>query len=315
MQIRNLLLNVNLNNICGQSSVLQHLITYSENTGIFPQHIDSIPQQRCYLYRDNPTMEFGGTTRVINFSKLFNNNNINSEDNNYIQILKESLSTCTNNENEPILESDFMYCLPSSVDLGNIIVNNPDQPVYFAKQPSSWYVYDYNVTNNLESTISINKDNIGKLKFHYDIDSDASFDMFISKMGRKISPRMPSQASNFIKDKPIAVVDMALEHGLEYAIEEGVSKFTKNFLSVPKIPHQLEEKGVTIFDISELTGNRSTSEEYYKYMCNSLKIYENADLFKSFHDIFVRADTKDRLKTITRSDFLTNILCNETDTN
>ena len=108
---------------------------------------------------------------------------------------------------------------------------------------------------------------------------------------------------------------MALEHGLEYTINEGVSKFTKDFLSVPKIPHQLEEKGVTIFDISQLTDNRSNSEEYYKYMCDSLKIYANADLFKSFHDIFVKADTKDRLKTITRSDFLTNILCNETDTN
>jgi hypothetical protein len=315
MQIRNLLLNVNFNNICGQSSVLQHLITYSENTGIFPQHIDSISQQRCYLYRDNPNMEFGGSTRVINFAELLDGNNISSEDSNYIQRLEESLSTCTNNENEPILESDFMYCLPASVALGNILVNNPDQPVYFTKQPSPLYVYDYNVWNNLESTISINKDNIGKLKFHYDMHKDTSFDMFISKMGRKISPRMPSQASNFIKDKPIAVVDMALEHGLEYAIEEGVSKFTKDFLSVPKIPHQLEEKGVTIFDISELTGNRSTSEEYYKYICSSLNIYENTDLFKSFYDVFAKADTKDRLKTITRSDFLTNILCNETDTN
>jgi hypothetical protein len=315
MQIRNLLLNVNLNNICGQSSVLQHLITYSENTGIFPQHIDSIPQQRCYLYRDNPTMEFGGNTRVVNLSKLFNSNNVDSCDINYIQTLEESLSTCTNNENEPILESDFMYCLPSSVDLGNILVNNPDQPVYFTKQPSSLYVYDYNVWNNLESTIVVNKDNIRKLNFHFDLDPDINLDMFISKMGRKISPRMPSQASNFIKDKPIALVNTALEHGLEYAIEEGVSKFTKDFLSVPKIPHQLEEKGVTIFDISELTGNRSNSEEYYKYMCNSLKIYENTNLFKSFYDIFVKADTKNRLKTITRSDFLTNILCNETDTN
>ena len=133
MQIRNLLLNVNVNNICGQSSILQHLITYSENTGIFPQHIDSISQQRCYLYKDNPNMDFSGSTRVINFAKLMNGNNISPEDSNYIQTLEKLLSTCTNNENEPILESDFMYCLPGSVDLGNILVNNPDQPVYFAK--------------------------------------------------------------------------------------------------------------------------------------------------------------------------------------
>ena len=89
MQIRNLLLNVNVNNICGQSSILQHLITYSENTGIFPQHIDSISQQRCYLYRDNPNMDFSGSTRVINFAKLMNGNNISPEDSNYIQTLEK----------------------------------------------------------------------------------------------------------------------------------------------------------------------------------------------------------------------------------
>ena len=314
MQIRNLLLNVNVNNICGQSSILQHLITYSENTGIFPQHIDSISQQRCYLYRDNPNMDFSGSTRVINFAKLMNGNNISPEDSNYIQTLEKLLSTCTNNENEPILESDFMYCLPGSVDLGNILVNNPDQPVYFAKQSGQLYVYDYNVATNLESTIVINKDNIRKLKFHYDMHKDTSFDMFISEMGKKISPQNPDRSSNFIKDKPIAIVDMALEHGLEYTIEEGVSKFTKDFLSVPT-PPQIEEKGVTIFDISQLTDNISASEEYYKYMCDSLKIYANFYLFEKFHDIFVKADTKDRLKTITGSDFLTNILCNENDTN
>jgi len=47
----------------------------------------------------------------------------------------------------------------------------------------------------------------------------------------------------------------------------------------------------------QLTDNRSTIQEIHKYKCSSNIV------------------TKDRLKTITRSDFLTNILCNETDTN
>jgi len=314
MQIRNLLLNVNLNNICGQSSVLQHLITYSENTGIFPQHIDSIAQQRCYLYRNNPNMEFGGSTRVISVPSLMHGYNADTTDSNYIEMLEKSLSSCTDIENEPILESDFKYCLPSSIDLGNIAVNNPDQPVYFVKQPHLLYIYDYNVRYNLNNIITVNEGNLLKLNFRYNL-TDSTYNDFLYQIGKKISPQDPIRASNFIDDKPIALVDIALEHGLEYAIEEGVDTFTTNFLSVPKTPQQIDEKGVTIFDISQLTDSISTSEEYYKYMCDSLKIYANLNLFEKFHDIFVKAGTEDRLKTITGSDFLTNILCNENDTN
>lgn len=314
MQIRNLLLNVNVNNVCGQSSILQHLITYSENTGIFPQHIDSISQQRCYLYRNNPNMEFGGSTRVISLPLLMHGYNTSPNDSNYIKMLKKALSTCTDIENGPILESDFKYCLPSSIDLGNIAVNNPDQLVYFTKQPYQLYIYDYNVNYKTDNVITVNEDNLLKLNFRYNL-IDSTYNNFLYQIGKKISPQNPDRGSNFIKDKPIAIVDIALEHGLEYTIEEGVSKFTKDFLSVPKITQQISEKGVTTFDISQLTDNRSNSEEYYKYMCDSLKIYANFYLFEKFHDIFVKADTKDRLKTITGSDFLTNILCNENDTN
>jgi len=317
MQIRNLLLNVNLNDICGQSSILQHLITYSENTGIFPQHIDSISQQRCYLYKDIPNTEFGHQSndfRVFD-SMLMQGNNVSTNDKDYLQILEKCLSTYNDIENGPILESDFKYCLQRSVDLGNILVNNPDQPVYFVKQPSSLYVYDYNARNNHESTISITNENISKLNFRYSLLPGTNYNDFLYQLGEKISPQNPTRASNFIKDKNVLIVNMALEHGLDYTIEEGVSKFTKDFLSVPKISTQLDEEGVTIFDISQLTDNISTSEEYYKYMCDSLKIYANLNLFEKFHDIFVKAGTEDRLKTITGSDFLTNILCNETDTN
>ena len=126
---------------------------------------------------------------------------------------------------------------------------------------------------------------------------------------------MPSQASNFIQDKPLTLVDMALEHGLEYAQDEGLNTFTKNFLSVDTADEINDIKNVTVFEISQLTGSISGSREYYKYMCDSLNILPNLELFNEFHGMFVKADTKDRLKTITRSEFLTDILCNETNKN
>jgi hypothetical protein len=108
---------------------------------------------------------------------------------------------------------------------------------------------------------------------------------------------------------------MALEHGIDYTIEEGVNLFTKEFLSVGRIDDFSKISNVTLFEINELTASVNTSTEYYKYVCDSLEISTNLELFEEFHDIFVKADTEDRLKIITRSDFLTNILCNETNKN
>jgi hypothetical protein len=108
---------------------------------------------------------------------------------------------------------------------------------------------------------------------------------------------------------------MALEHGLDYALEEGINVFTNNFLSVKTNNDLSGIKNVIKVDIDELTSSVTTGLEYYKYLCNSLEISENLDLFEQFHDIFVNAVTKQRLKIITRSDFLTNILCNETSNN
>ena len=320
MEIPNLLLNVNYKDTSGQSSILQHLLTYSDNVGIFPQHLNEIAEQRCFLYRNKELMISNAdqnAERVVGIVNLLPNytDTINHE--NYLELLKELLSDCTDIENEPILNSDFKFCLPGSVEIGNLATKHPNQCMYFTKQPRPLYIYDHNVRYNPDNTTIINEDNLGKLTFRYNLDEDTytSFDMFLSKMGREISYRKPSQAANFIKDKPIALCNMALERGLDYTIEEGVNLFTKEFLSVGNIDDFSEISNVTLFEINELTANFSTGTEYYKYVCDSLKISQNLELFEEFHDIFVKADTKDRLKIITRSDFLTNILCNETNKN
>jgi hypothetical protein len=306
MQIPNLLLNVNYKEACGQSSVLQHLLTYSYNTGILPQQLDCIADHNVYIWKDGE--------RVVGLPSIHSDFINLTKEENYFELLKESLSKCVDIEHESLLDSDFKFCLPSSVNPGNLMEEHPEQCMYFAQQTGPIYTYDYNVRFNRNNTIIFNKDNLRKLSLYYKI-PNSTFDELLTVVSEKISPQNPTRVSNFIKDKPIALVDTALEHGFDYTNEEGTALFIKEFLKVENTDNYSEMKNVTIFDISQLTGNRSTSEEYHKYICDSLDISPNLKLYEKFYDIFVKAGTKDRLKTITRSDFLTNILCNETDTN
>ncbi len=306
MGIPNLLLNVNYKDTCGQSSMLQHILSYSPNVGTFPQHINQITNQPEMLWREGVS--------ILGQPSFSPNHNENCKEENYLELIRECLSDCTDIESNPVLDSDFKFCLPTSIDPGNLMEKHPEQCMYFAEQTGPLYIYDYNVRNEKFSTVIINKEKLRHLNRYYNLDQDTytSFDMFLSKMGRKISYRRPSQAANFIKDKPVALCNMALEHGLDYTIEEGIDLFTNDFLSVDNTDDPSEMSNVTLFEINQLTANVNTSTEYYKYVCDSLKISANLELFNAFHDIFVKADTEHSLKIITRSDFLTNILCNET---
>ena len=306
MKIPNLLLNINYKDTCGQSSILQHLLTYSYELGIFPQAIDKIAEQRCFILRNNNRV-LGIPALVPNYLKV-------TKQENYFELLKECLNDCVDIEHTPILSSDFKFCLPASVNEGNLMTRNPTQCMYFAKQTGPLYIYDYNVRFKMENIFIVNEDSLLRLNSYYNLQS-TTFNDFLSQMGEKISPQKPIQASNFIDDKPITLCNMALEHGLDYTIEEGINLFTKEFLSVEHIDDSSEMSNVTLFEINELTANVNTGTEYYKYVCDSLEISTNLELFEEFHDIFVKADTEDRLKIITRSDFLTNILCNETNKN
>jgi len=309
MEVPNLLLNVNVDDAIGQSSVLQHLLTYSYDTGTFPQKISDIGSSTPpnYIWKEVGYPLIGLPSLIPNHRDIVN-------DVNYLQSIKDSLVDKFDIELNPILNSEFKFCLPGSMPLGNLAETNPDQCMYFAKQTGPLYIYDYNVRTEKYNTVTVCEENLNTLNRYYNLDAP-TFLVFLSKMGRKINKRMPSQASNFIQDKPLTLVDMALEHGLEYAQDEGLNTFTKNFLSVDTADEINDIKNVTVFEISQLTDSISGSREYYKYMCDSLNILPNLELFNEFHGMFVKADTKDRLKTITRSEFLTDILCNETNKN
>ena len=90
-KIPNLLLNVNYKDICGQSSILQHLLTYSENVGIFPQHLNKIAQQRCFLYRNKELISNAdqNAERVVGIVSLLPNYTATINHENYLELLKE----------------------------------------------------------------------------------------------------------------------------------------------------------------------------------------------------------------------------------
>jgi len=307
MAIPNLLLNVNYKEACGQSSVLQHLLSYSHKLGVFPQHPDNISSRLDCMWRHN--------SPIIGLPDLHKDFNSITKQENYLDLLEYSVADCKDIERSPILQSNFKFCLPVSVDVGNLMTSNPDQCMYVALQDEPLYVYDYNKRFKLENTVIVNEKNLYQLNERYELNAK-TFNEFLTQMGEKISNRKPVQATNFIKDKPIAICDMALEHGLDYTTEEGIDLFIKDFLLV-KYPDDnfSEMNNVVKIDVNELTTSLSSGTDYYKYLCDSVDISMNLELFNNFHDIFVNAELKQRLKTITKSDFLTDIMCNETDTN
>jgi len=308
MAIPNLLLNVNYKEACGQSSVLQHLLSYSHKIGVFPQHLNNISSNVNCIWRNNES--------IVNLLYLHNDfYNIAKQDDYLYQLERILALDCKDIERKPILESNFNFCLPTSADAGNLMTANPDQCMYFAYQTGPLYVYDYNKRFKRENVVIVNEKMLYELNQRYKLNAK-TFNEILTQLGEKISNRKPIQAANFIKDKPIVICDIALEHGLDYVIEEGIDIFTKDFLSIKSPTDNFTEmKNVLNVEVNELSTSLSSATDYYKYLCDSLNISVNIELFNNFHNTFVNADTRNRLKTITKSDFLTDILCNETNTN
>jgi hypothetical protein len=104
-----------------------------------------------------------------------------------------------------------------------------------------------------------------------------------------------------------------LKHGLEYTLEEGLSLFIKDFTTThdSSTNYGLGELPITIIDVNELTSNTTNGNDYYKYMCDSLNVSINTELYNLFENTFIKASTEDRLNIITGSKFLKSILCNE----
>ena len=135
MTISNLIFNINYKGAVGQSTIVDHLITYSPETGCLPQQLEDIHKTPIYLYTENVDI-----TRLPHINPDFHS--IMRKDN-FIDILKESLKNFKDIERNPILESDFTFMLPSSIFPGSWM-NNKDQRRFFVKQSGPYYVWDFN---------------------------------------------------------------------------------------------------------------------------------------------------------------------------
>ena len=115
MTISNLILNINYKGAVGQSTIVDHLITYSEETGCFPQQLEAIHKTPIYLHKENED--------IIRLPHINSDFHSMMRSDNFIDLLKESLIDFKDIERNPILESDFTFMLPGSIFPVSLINN------------------------------------------------------------------------------------------------------------------------------------------------------------------------------------------------
>jgi|13_taG_2_1085334.scaffolds.fasta_scaffold00034_77 hypothetical protein len=305
MAIPNLLLNIDYFGNVGQSSIFQHLLTYSTDTGIFPKPATDLINNNGYIKNRETKITLGGIPDLDPDFRIFHRQE------NYADLIKTTLEKFDDIENEPILDSDFKFCLPASAKIGNLL--DTDQTMYFVKQPRSYYIFDSNLrTRNWEMSM-IDPQYFFKFKKIFNLPDANSLEHLINILGEEISPKNPSLGVDWLQDKPVALISKARNKGLEYAIEQGEDEFKKVFLDIP----EYDEKDLSsikhiTFDIENLfSTTKTTSTDYYKYICDTLKIASNDVLFNELYDNLLIKNDYERLKTLTKSNYLTKILCNE----
>ena len=101
MTISNLILNINVRDTIGQSSIVDHLITYSTETGCLPQQLQEIHNKPIYIWKNKEEV-----TGLLNLDPEFKSL---TKENNFIDILKDKLSDCVDIERNLILESKFTF--------------------------------------------------------------------------------------------------------------------------------------------------------------------------------------------------------------
>ncbi len=135
MTISNLIFNINYKRAMGQSTIVDHLLTYSPETGCLPQQLEDIHKTPIYLYKEHEDI-----TRLPHINADFHS--IMKQDS-FIDTLKESLADFKDIERNPILESKFTFMLPNSIFPGSWM-NDKKQRRFFVKQSGPYYIWDFN---------------------------------------------------------------------------------------------------------------------------------------------------------------------------
>ena len=306
----NLLININYREACGQSTLVDHLLTYSYDLGTFPQNLNEMSIRPVYIYNKDGDAVI--SPAIIHKSLM--NMKVMSD---HYSTLQEALLECTDIEGVLLSESNFKQILPHSV----YNVNMPlSQKTFFVRQTDALYCYDWNKRFNYNSTIIFCEMNINRVKRHYEIGSindDLSYDEVLTLVAQKIQGDI-DETKEWLHDKPLSLCDMAVERGILSVKKIGIKKWAKEFLYNT---HNCDTSSVTNgvvsgnnvqIEINELL-TKETSTDYYKYICEKLDIQPNIELYNTFYDEVVCVTDYERLKLITNSKFLAKILCDETD--
>jgi len=302
MTISNLIFNINAGDTIGQSGIVDHLITYSPETGCLPQQLKDIHKKPTYIWKNKEAI-IGLPNLDPEFKSLV-------KEDNFIDILKDKLSDCVDIDRNLILESNFTFMLPSSIFSGPWI-KDKEHRKFIVKQTMPYYIWEFNKrSKNRNNTTIVNEENIRRVKRLFNLDSDLTFLETLNVIANKINPQDPGSAIDFIKDKPIALVEMAINKGFTYTIEQGINEFEEDFFDIDFNEILTNEDYLLVNTDNLLVNNRSASVEYYKYICEQLTITSNLDLYDQFYDYFIDTDERTRLNMITNSDYLTDLLHN-----
>lgn len=302
MTISNIIFNINAGDTIGQSCIIDHLLTYSTETGCLPQQLKDIHNKPIYIWKNKEEI-IGLPNLDPKFKSL-------TKEDNFIDILKDRLSDCVDIERNPILESNFTFMLPNSIFPGPWI-KDKEHRKFVVKQTMPYYIWEFNKkSKNRNNTTIVNEENIRRVKRLFNLDLNLTFLETLNVIANKINPQDPGSAIDFIKDKPIALVEMAISKGFTYTIEQGIKEFEKDFFNIDFNEILTNEDYLLVNTDNLLVNNRSASVEYYKYICEQLTITSNLDLYDQFYDYFIDTDERTRLHMITNSDYITDLLHN-----
>ena len=93
-------------------------------------------------------------------------------------------------------------------------------------------------------------------------------------------------------------------------LKQMTKEFEKDFFNVETVEDLSSIDDIIIDTDNLLVNNKLASVDYYKYMCEQLDITSNLDLYDQFYDYFVDTNDYTRLKMITNSSYVTDLLHN-----
>lgn len=292
MELKNLILNINIDETNGQSTVINHLLTYSRETGVLPQKLKNITNAPRYIFKNGD-----GLRNLQDIRKGFQN--VTREEN-WQEQIKESLQGFTDLVGDPILESKFKFMLPSSINAGNLIGSN--ETYFVAKQEHHLAILDSLKRFMSQGTKCLSGCYINDFIHHYKLEN-FNYDDALKEFANRIDPSENKQSDiiEYIKGKPFFILDRLLEEGYDLVIKNDVESY---FDLIDQSYQVYFDLGIKTIDVSKLN-----EEDYYTEMCSMLEVTPNYELYRIFKDTFFEKDEREQLLFLSGSEFIADTIC------